>query len=197
MKLNWGERLAVNNPIRPIQQQLEIFWFGRMMPFRPGGSILEVGCGRGVGAQLIHKTCRPRLLHIQDLDMAMVQKAKKRHAAPEEKGLTLSVGDAAFLSFKTGTFDVVFGFGVLHHVPDWRSALEEIARILRKGGVFYSEELFPTLYQNMITRHILLHPEKDRFHSLELREAFEEMHLDMTASFELPKCGILAVAVKQ
>jgi ubiquinone/menaquinone biosynthesis C-methylase UbiE len=196
MKLNWGERLAVNNPIRPMQQQLEIQWFRRMLPLAPGGSILEVGCGRGMGARLIHKTFRPSLLHIQDLDMEMIHKAKYRHAPPQEKGVSLSVGDAAFLPFKAGTFDAVFGFGVLHHVPDWRSAIREIARILKAGGVYYTEELFPSLYQNRFTKHILLHPEEDRFQSKDLREAFGKIQMTLSASLELPKLGILAVVVK-
>jgi len=197
MKLNWGEQLAVNNPLRPILQQLEIQWFRRRLPLATGGKILEVGCGRGMGARLIHKAFQPSQLHIQDLDIKMIRKAKHRYAPSEEEGVNTSVGDATCLSFKTDIFDAVFGFGVLHHVPDWRAALGEIVRVLKPGGIYFMEEIFPSLYQNSITRHILLHPEEDRFQSKDLREAFDRVNMPFNASFELPKLGILAVAIKQ
>jgi ubiquinone/menaquinone biosynthesis C-methylase UbiE len=197
MKLNWGEQLAVNNPLRPIMQRLEIQWFRRKLPLAAGGKILEVGCGRGMGARLIHKVFHPLQLSIQDLDIKMIRKAKYRYAPSEEQGVTVSVGDAAYLSFKTDMFDAVFGFGVLHHVPDWREALGEIGRVLKPGGIYFVEEIFPSLYQNWITKHLLLHPKEDRFRSKDFRQAFERMNMPFFASFELPGFGILAVAVKQ
>ncbi|MCR4317523.1 MAG: class I SAM-dependent methyltransferase [Planctomycetes bacterium] len=39
------------------------------------------------------------------------------------------------LSFQDETFDLVFHGDVLEHVPDYRKALRECARVLRKGGV--------------------------------------------------------------
>ena len=93
-------------------------------------------------------------------------------------------------------FDAVFGFGFLHHVPDWRQGLSEIARVLKPGGVYYIEELYPSLYQNVITKRILLHPEHDRFTSDDLRKALDEAHLRLANAFELRKMGILGVATK-
>jgi ubiquinone/menaquinone biosynthesis C-methylase UbiE len=37
-------------------------------------------------------------------------------------------------------FDAVFIFGVLHHIPQWRKALCEMARVLKPGGVLLVEE---------------------------------------------------------
>ncbi len=50
MKLNWAERLAVNNPIRVFEQRMEIGWMKSRKSLEPGGVLLEIGCGRGVGA---------------------------------------------------------------------------------------------------------------------------------------------------
>lgn len=36
--------------------------------------------------------------------------------------------------------DAVFIFGVLHHIPNWKAALEEMARTLKKQGVLLVEE---------------------------------------------------------
>ena len=93
-------------------------------------------------------------------------------------------------------FDAVFGFGVLHHVPDWRRALAEVARVLRIGGIYFLEEIYPTVYQNFITRHILLHPEEDRFSSTDLKEALRSANLSLQDTLECTQIGILAVLVK-
>ncbi len=38
-------------------------------------------------------------------------------------------------------FDVVVEYGILHHIPHWRGALAESARVLKPGGVFYFKDL--------------------------------------------------------
>lgn len=47
---------------------------------------------------------------------------------------SLSRADAENLPFEDDTFDVMYSFGVLHHTPDMRAALEETHRVLRPGG---------------------------------------------------------------
>ena len=84
----------------------------------------------------------------------------------------------------------------MHHVPDWRRALSEVARVLKIGGRYYIEELYPALYQNFITKRLLLHPANDRFKSHDLRYALSKMDLDLKDAFELKNLGILGVATK-
>ena len=43
--------------------------------------------------------------------------------------------EAAELPFEDGTFDLVFGHAVLHHLPDLDAAFREFRRVLRPGGV--------------------------------------------------------------
>ena len=74
--------------------------------------------------------------------------------------------------YKNQLFDAVFIFGGLHHIPHWRGALTEISRVLKPSGMFIFEELYPSLYQNFITKHILLHPKKDRFYSDDLKKLY-------------------------
>ena len=68
------------------------------------------------------------------------------------------VADMEALPFKEGTFDMVYGFGVLHHLHDIEAGVEEAARVLRMGGQigFGSENsgwcplnyVMPFLYRN-------------------------------------------------
>ena len=196
MKLNWAERWVVNNPLRVLQQQMEIKRLKAMVPLKPGATILEIGCGRGAGAKLIRKEFLPSGLHILDLDIAMILKAKIYLSAASKAKVNLYAGDSINLPFQTDTFDAVFGFGFLHHVADWRSGLSEIARVLKNSGLYYIEELYPGLYQNAITKRILRHPKHDRFSGNDLKMALNKANLRLLKAYELRKMGILGVADK-
>ncbi len=197
MKLNWAERWAVNNPTRPLQQKLEIQWMRGKFPLRPGAVVLEVGCGRGAGAAIIARAFRPRTLLAMDLDLLMIERAKDYLPPMPRKEISFYVGDVLTLPCQAQSLDAVFGFGVLHHVPDWQGALKEIARVVKPGGIFFMEELYPSLYQNFITRHILLHPSQNRFRSQDLKKALERTGLQLVHIIEHPNVGILGVSIRE
>src|SRR5207302_723944 len=46
----------------------------------------------------------------------------------------LECASALALPFPDNSFDIVFSHGVLHHIPDVRTAQREIARVLRPNG---------------------------------------------------------------
>lgn len=197
MKLNWAERWAVNNPLRVVQQRLEIGWMNRVWPLPPGGIFLEVGCGRGAGAGIILRTFRPARLHALDLDPQMIRRARGYLPSPIRREISFSAGDGCFLPCRPGLFDAVFGFGVLHHIPDWRRGLAEIARVLKPGGAYFLEELYPPLYQNFLTGRLLLHPRQDRFQSADLKESLKRAGLSLEKIRERKGLGILGVASKE
>jgi SAM-dependent methyltransferase len=58
--------------------------------------------------------------------------------------------DMTRLSFAGNSFDVVITSEVLEHIPDWRKALAECARVLRPGGRAYMT--FPFLRNSQETR---------------------------------------------
>jgi ubiquinone/menaquinone biosynthesis C-methylase UbiE len=197
MKLNWAERWIVSSPLQVIKQNFMIRRMKEILPIPEEARILDVGCGRGSAAHLINEFFRPALLCALDLDVKMVLKAKTYLSHRNQNGVSLSVGNVLRLPFKDNGLDVVFGFGVLHHVVDWRSAVKEIARVLKTGGLYFIEEYYPSLYQNIITKHIVLHPTEDRFFSQDLREALKSTGIPLHKAREVKKAGILGVAIKQ
>jgi ubiquinone/menaquinone biosynthesis C-methylase UbiE len=197
MKLNWAERMAVNNPLRPLQQRLEVSWYQKNIKLEFGSRILEIGCGRGAGSFLIKKTFMPRQIHAMDLDIDMIKKAEKYLPRQKREGINFFVGDVCQLPYPDETMDVVFGFGVLHHIPDWQGALKEIVRVLKTGGIYCFEELYPSLYQNIITKHILLHPTENRFKSDEFKLAISDSGLNMGKYLENKSLEILGYATKK
>jgi SAM-dependent methyltransferase len=106
------------------------------------------------------------------------------------------VADAEALPFRSRAVDAVFGFGFLHHVPDWRAGLREIQRVLAPGGVYYFEEYYPSLYQNAVTRRLAAHPPRDRFVGRDLRRELDTVGLGLRQALELRGFGILGVGVK-
>ena len=196
MKLNWAERWVVNNPSRVIQQRVEMRWLRKMSHLKPGAVILEVGCGRGAGAGLILREFQPAVLQAMDLDVEMIGKAKDYLSPEQGRRISFYVGDVLRLPYQDGVLDAVFAFGVLHHVPDWQAALGEIARVLKTGGTYFLEEIYPSLYQNFITKHILLHPRENRFLSPDLKKAMKRAQLQLESHLEIEKIGILGVLVK-
>jgi ubiquinone/menaquinone biosynthesis C-methylase UbiE len=196
MKLNFIERLFVNSPIRYGLQSLVFQWFKNTLRLSPAGRILEIGCGRGIGARMILKNFTPQQLCLMDLDQSMIARAQATVAANGHTQISFCMGDAENLPFADSYFDAVFGFGFLHHVPDWRKGLFEVARVLKPEGKYYIEEFYPGLYQNLVTKHLLVHPDKDRFNSNELHEAFGDTDIALVHTFELKRLGILAVGVK-
>lgn len=196
MKLNWAEELAVNNPLRVVQQRFELRWMKKRSNLPPGSNVLEIGCGRGAGAGLILEAFEPAIFHAMDLDIRMIAKAGRYLPETTFHKISRYVADVSDLPCRDGTMDAVFGFGVLHHIPDWRRALSEISRVLKNGGVYFLEELYPSLYQNFITKHVLLHPTTDRFHSGDIKEALESHGFSIKDSLEMKFVGILAVLEK-
>jgi ubiquinone/menaquinone biosynthesis C-methylase UbiE len=100
-----------------------------------GRDVLEVGCGSGYGAQLL-ATLEPSSYTGFDFMEEQLSLARKR--LPD---LNFLQQDAANMqAIATASIDTVVVFGVLHHIPEWKAALGEIARVLRPGGEVYLEE---------------------------------------------------------
>jgi ubiquinone/menaquinone biosynthesis C-methylase UbiE len=197
MKLNWAERWVVNNPMRVLEQSRQVRWFRKVRPLRPSDIVLEVGCGRGAGAVLTLRELGPARVYAMDLDFGMIRRAMKYVSAEQRHRIAFYTGDLEHLPHEEAILDAVFCFGVLHHVPNWRGAIAEISRILKPGGTLYLEELYPALYQNVVTKHILAHPAEDRFRSDDLRQALTSFNFEMLDSLELRWIGILTVLTKK
>jgi ubiquinone/menaquinone biosynthesis C-methylase UbiE len=196
MKVNWIERWFVNSLLRALMQSLEVRWLQKTQTLTRAATVLEIGCGRGAGARRILTEFQPGFLHTLDLDIRMIQEAKKNLSARYPRRLSLCVGDVFELPFGDQEFDAVFGFGVLHHAYDWRKSVAEVARVLKRGGAYFIEELYPPLYLNVVTKRLLLHPTENRFYSEDLRSALGELGFVFKESIEDSRLGILGVAVK-
>ena len=139
MRLNWLGRASMNNALRRLGQQYDASWLERLGGRVDGRRVLEVGCGRGVGVQIILERFGAASVEAIDLDPKMVECARRRLAAYDPTRVQLSVGDLTSIQAGDATFDAVFDFGAIHLEPDWRKGIAEVRRVLKPGGKFYFE----------------------------------------------------------
>ena len=88
-------------------------------------NMLVVGCGNGREAQALAASLGCNVTGI-DLHAQF----DPRSAAE----VRLLCADATALPFDTATFDFVYSYHVLEHIPRYRAALSEMDRVLAKGG---------------------------------------------------------------
>jgi ubiquinone/menaquinone biosynthesis C-methylase UbiE len=196
MQLNWLEKQMMNNPLRSaVQRHLEVPELLRMGGRMHGGRALEVGCGRGVGVELILEHFGADCVDAFDVDPAMVELATQRLARFGD-AVRVFVGDASAIEAPGGHYAAVFDFGILHHVPRWRDAIREIRRVLEPGGRFYAEEIFARFTGNAVVRRLLDHPEAGRFDHDAFRTALEAEGFRVEASRDVLGLGGFFVATR-
>lgn len=167
MLMNKLETAALNNPARrALQRHYELNALMRLGGRLDGGRALEIGCGSGYGTKLIVDRMGPATVDAVDPDPAMVVRARRRlrrYAAT----VRVAHGDAldlrTALDAQDASYDAVFDFAVVHHIEDWRAALDEVARVLRPGGRFYFVEVTSAALARPTYRRLFEHPELDRF----------------------------------
>ena len=197
MKVNWPERIWVNSPVRLFVQRQETLFFKKLRGMEPDASCLEIGCGRGAAVELIIKAFGPRRIHASDIDPEMIRMAAFKEA-PRHKGRVLHlVADAQYLPYPDRCMDAVFNYGIIHHLENWGLGIREVARVLKIGGGFYFEEIYPPLYANFLFRRILAHPKENRFHGFEYRAALKDCRLHLLPGYKENRFGIVGVAVKE
>lgn len=96
----------------------------------PSGRLLDVGCGTGYVLNLARRLG----FDVRGVDPSggMLAKAVKHYGFPPG---TLVQAPAETLPFEDESFDVVLATGVLVHLPNPATAIAEMARVTREGGL--------------------------------------------------------------
>jgi SAM-dependent methyltransferase len=130
----------LNSPTRGfVQRHVVAPLLERLGGCLEGGRALELGCGRGVGGEIILDRFGAAHVELIDIDPEMVEGARRRLAG--RVGAVVRVGDGTRIDAPDGSFDAVFDFGAIHQMPDWPAAVAEVRRVLKPGGRFFFEEV--------------------------------------------------------
>jgi SAM-dependent methyltransferase len=95
---------------------------------------LEIGAGTGYFSLNLLRARVVGEAVATDISPGMLRKLE-RSASELELQVETTVCEASELPFDHGSFDLVFGHAVLHHLPDLNAAFREFRRVLRPGGV--------------------------------------------------------------
>jgi SAM-dependent methyltransferase len=98
------------------------------------GDGLEIGSGTGYFSLNLLQLGTVRRLTATDISPGMLKRLADTAGALGLEVETVAT-DAERLPFDDGSFDIVFGHAVLHHIPDLDRAFAEFRRVLRPGGV--------------------------------------------------------------
>lgn len=105
-----------------------------LLGLAPGSRVLDVGCGLGEDAAALARLVAPGGVVVGvDSSRGVIEAARGRYDGVE--GLSFEIADAAALPFDSASFDACRVDRVLQHVADPASAIRELVRVLRPGGV--------------------------------------------------------------
>lgn len=102
-------------------------------------NILELGCGDATLTRLIATTGENRTITAMEVDTIQHQKNLLIDDLPM---VTFKLAGSENISATDNSFDTVFMFKSLHHVPETQmpKALKEVKRVLKPGGKAYISE---------------------------------------------------------
>lgn len=96
----------------------------------PGGCLLDIGAGSGLVTR-----CAEGIFTLR-IGLDVSPKILAAHRQNFDAGVN---ADVDWLPFADNSFDIVTCFAVLHHLYAFEGLVSELARVLRPGGVFYSD----------------------------------------------------------
>ncbi len=112
--------------------------YNRLLPL-DGAHIIELGCGAAVHTRAIAESGRPAAILACEVDTVQHE---KNLAITDLPTVTFAHAGAQAIPAEDASADIVLMFKSLHHVPleEMDSALQEIRRVLRPGGLAYISE---------------------------------------------------------
>ncbi len=121
-----------------------LIWFDRHIDWQ-GKAVLDLGCAGGFMAEAM----AARGANVTGIDPAAeAVEAARRHARSAGHAIRYDVGVGEALPYGAADFDAVVCVDVLEHVADLHKVLDEVARVLRPGGLL----LFDTINRNPLAR---------------------------------------------
>src|SRR6266567_1545596 len=110
--------------------------------------IMDIGCGGGLVSEALAKLG----YRVTGLDMSEgAVRAARRHAAATGVDVTYRVGSAYELPAADGSLDAVVISDVLEHLHDLPTAVREISRVLRPGGLLLFDTINRTVTSYLVT----------------------------------------------
>jgi tRNA (cmo5U34)-methyltransferase len=154
-KLETGQQAAVDAPLI-----LELVAHSAAWHVRPGGTLLDLGCGAGNFTLRVLSQVSPLDCVLVDLSRPMLERAEQRVKAANRGQVQTFQSDMRLLSFGPGSFDAILAGQVLHHLredAEWELMFGRLHQWLRPGGVLFVADFIafddPGIQELMLQRY--------------------------------------------
>lgn len=132
----WSDRQATltARTMTQVLDRIKLEYLSSILP--ASGTTLEVGAGSGrLSCLLAMAGYRTVCL---DSSREALQSARTNYESIRSEGRFVA-GDGGTLPVRDGSFDVVLSTGLLEHFEDPSPIVREMVRVLKPGGLFYSD----------------------------------------------------------
>ena len=124
-------------------------YFDEVVSTWQGQTVLDLGCGGGFMSEALAKR-GATVIGIDPSEAAVA--AAQTHARTEGLEIDYRVSSGEALPLANGSIDCVVCVDVLEHVADVDRVIDEIARVLKPGGLF----LFDTINRTMLASFVIV-----------------------------------------
>ena len=149
----WRRRFRTTDNQRRFRTFLDEF-FHLIEGNQPAGrSVLDAGCGSGEKSiELSKRDYNCVSVDVSDWALRNARKAIKQHDLSDK--IVLLQEDLSRMNFANNTFDYLLCWGVLMHIKELSSVLDELTRVLAPGGFLIVNEINMHSLESRIFRQV-------------------------------------------
>lgn len=103
-----------------------------MSPNTSDSKLLDIGCGTGFIIHLVSDL-------VKEIDGVDITEDMMKNIDLSSGNISLKLSQAEDLPFADNTFDIATAYSFMDHLLDYRLVLDEAYRVLKEGGVYYSD----------------------------------------------------------
>jgi SAM-dependent methyltransferase len=126
-------QLSLEEKDEPNRYSIQLYHYVASGAPLAGRDVLEVGSGRGGGANYIHNYLGTRSMIGLDFSSQAVDFCRRTHCL---EGLSFVTGDAELLPFADERFDALVNVESAHCYGSMEAFMAQVKRVLRPGGSF-------------------------------------------------------------
>ncbi len=118
--------------------------------------VLDYGCGTGLISNEIADNVK--VIHAIDISSKMIEIAKKKAAGRKIENIDYAHSTIFDERYKSGSFDVILAFYILHLLEDTHKVMQRINELLKPGGLIISatpcmgEKTFPSILLSLVSK---------------------------------------------